>query len=199
MIGRIVTELNNIPLILETLYFGLTQTTFLFKIFNFIINKHKIRILQGFLKKPVFSEYTVEQDVFIEKAIYICRIFANTFRFFVGVTITFYAIFPFIEYALPLPGWFPFDAKKYHYLLYFYQLICLILNGYNHTSLDCINASLICMASAQFEILKNNLKHLRRDGDEKLTNEEMDHVIRKRVKHCVEHHNVIIKYNCESL
>nr|AVH87245.1 odorant receptor 4 [Holotrichia parallela] len=194
MIGNIIEKVDNVPLILETLYFGLTQTTFLCKAYNLIVNKHKVSLLETYLKKPIFNQYTVDQYNFIKKAVRICNMFAKTFRFFVGITIAFYAIFPFIEHTLPLPGWFPFDKRKYSYILYIYHLVCLILNGYNHTSLDCINAAMISIASAQFEILKDNLHNLRRDEDNDLTIDQQDAVVRTRVKNCVLHHNVIIKF-----
>lgn len=192
MIGRIAIELDNIPLILEALYFGLTQTTFLCKICNSIVCGYKVRRLKETLKNPIFNQFSKEQDAFIGRAVNICHLFAKTYRFFVSLTITFYAIFPFIEHTLPLPGWFPMDTTKYRLILYVYHLTCLIINGYNHTSLDCINASMISIASAQFEILKDNLINLKRIEDDKLADDQQDEVIRKRVKRCVLHHNVII-------
>ncbi|KAI4458986.1 odorant receptor [Holotrichia oblita] len=194
MIGKIATEQDKVEIILEALYFGLTQITFLCKICNVIICNYKVGRMKAYLKKPVFNIHTKEQDIFIQNAIDMCHLFAKTYRFFVGLTITFYAIFPFIENTLPLPGWFPMDMNKYWFFIYIYQLVCLILNGYNHTSFDCMNASLISMASAQFEILKDNLLNLKRSDDDTLTIDQEDRITRKKIAKCVTHHNHIIKF-----
>lgn len=193
MIGQILLEEDKVEVILEVLYFGLTQTTFLCKICNVIICNYKVGRMKAYLKKTAFNIHTKEQDIFIQNAIDMCHLFAKTYRFFVGLTITFFAIYPFIENTLPLPGWFPMDVNKYWFSLYIYHLVCLILNGYNHTSFDCMNACMISMASAQFEILKDNLVNLKQSENNELTIDQQDQITRRKIANCVIHHNHIIK------
>ncbi|GJQ74267.1 hypothetical protein Trydic_g19167 [Trypoxylus dichotomus] len=50
------------------------------------------------------------------------------------------------------------------------------------------------MASAQFEILKDNLMQLKRPDDDNLTVEQQDAIIQRRVKISVIHHNHIIEF-----
>ena len=196
MVTKIVIEIDNVPVILEILYFGLTQTTFLCKIVNLLVRKGEYNKLESFLVNSILTIYAQEQDVFIERAIYANNLYAKTFRNMVAMTIIFYCIFPFIESGLPLPGWFPFDVEKYHYPTYLYQISAIILNGYNHSSLDCVCTGYISLASAQFEILKDNLMQLWREEDEHLTEKELEIVLNIRIGASVKQQNEVIKYVC---
>nr|XP_022900458.1 putative odorant receptor 85d [Onthophagus taurus] len=192
MVMKIGVEIKNLPEILECLYFGLTQTTYLWKTFNMLARWKQFDLLENYLKQPMFNIHTENQDKFIVRAIKMTAFFATMYRTSVGLTIIFFAIFPYIEHTTPLPGWFPINTDKYQFIIYVYQLCALILNGYNHTSLDCINAAMISLASSQFEILKDNLQNVTNDLPK--NEKDKNRLITKRLRRNIDHHNMILNF-----
>ena len=96
---------------------------------------------------------------------------------------------PFIDAtrkgALPLPGWFPYDIQKYYSVTFFLQVVSVIISAYGNTGIDILTWKLISIASAQFEILKQNLEEIDFENDFDETKELL-------VK-CINHHLKIVE------
>lgn len=196
---NIILNFENSGEVIETLYFGLTETTFVAKLINIHFRYKTYQNLVKYLSNPVFNQYTREQEAFIKKGITLVHIFAHAFRGCVTITIMFFIVFPFLDKSdnlLIIPSWFPSSVERYQFFCYLFQLWGIIINGYVHSSHDSMVAGLIMMGSAQFEILKNNLNNLRkglRMPASDIEKEMQEDYILKKLRTYVHHHVVTIK------
>jgi hypothetical protein len=189
MLGQMVVDKNNLSKLTDTLLFFMTHFAFLCKLTNFGYYRWHLLVVEDSLIDAVF--YEICHTELLKSKVQSCKLVARIFRILCILCIIFYAVIPCLgeERVLPLPGWLPYDTTKYYYETVFFQLLSICISAYNNSSIDILTWKLITIASAQFDILKENLKNIfYKSGGEDDTK-----LIEICFKNCVKHHNEIIK------
>lgn len=109
------TDLNKI---IDILYFCMTQTAYLCKLFNFLAMREGFRKIESFARKSIFNRQTKEQNDLIQTEISRCVKIAKFYRFLCLLVISLMTLYPIVdrtnEKQLPLTGWYPIDKDKYY-------------------------------------------------------------------------------------
>ncbi|KAJ3659995.1 hypothetical protein Zmor_011654 [Zophobas morio] len=189
MVIQMVLDRSDLLKLTESLLYFFTHFTFICKLLNFQCYFNELKKIEDFLTDPAFYGFSSTQLEIIKIKIRSCDTIANIFRVCCSCTITFYSMVPFIDAtrkgALPLPGWFPYDIQKYYSVTFFLQVVSVIISAYGNTGIDILTWKLISIASAQFEILKQNLEEIDFENDFDETKELL-------VK-CINHHLKIVE------
>ncbi|XP_015839074.1 odorant receptor Or1 [Tribolium castaneum] len=190
MIIQMVFDRSDLSKLTESLLYFFTHFTFLCKLLNFQYYSKDLIEIENFLTDPIFYGYSFEQLDIIKAKIRSCAFISNAFRICCTFTCSFYCLVPFIDESrkkiLPLPGWFPYDTTNYYYSTFFVQSLSLFISAYCNTAIDILTWKLITLASAQFEILKENLTKIDYEGG---FNETKGALVR-----CITHHAKIVNY-----
>lgn len=182
-------SITNLAKIGQILYYFTTQLSYVCKLSNFVYNRRRMLTLEGFLKHPLFTHHDEQQNSFIKDAKDTLKILSVTFRTSVMTVIVFFFLFPFLdndpENPLVVPGWFYVDIKKYTKSIVVYQTISLIISANINSTIDILTCELICLGSAQFEILKD--RYLRTGSLNR------DEVILQNLDRSTAHHYIILE------
>lgn len=194
MVIEICLNLDNFSVISNTMYYSVTQASYLCKLINFTLNRKRLRILDQILKSSTFSLHTTNENHFIENVITKTKIMAISFRCGIIALCVLYFLYPHLEVedSLALPGWYPLNITKYRNELITTQVLSVALSAHNNSTLDLFNYTLIMLGTAQLEILRERLKNIcefEGNIDDNLRAES----IFKRVKGCIRQHKKIIE------
>lgn len=100
--------------IVDSLYFSMTEITYISKLINYFYNRKKVVKIDEILNQKVFNRYKESQDPFIEDGVKLCNSIASIFRLSLVLCVGMYFFYPLLDknILLPFPGWFFFDKKK---------------------------------------------------------------------------------------
>nr|CAM84002.1 olfactory receptor 4 [Tribolium castaneum] len=150
----------------------------------------KCVIYHTILLKKIFYGFELWQ---IKPKIDSCKFIAKIFRILCILVVLFYTLVPYLDdkedLSLPLPGWLPYNTKKYYYPTVIFQVMSVSVSAYNNSSIDVLTCMLITVASAEFNLLKGALKTI--DFHPKGHNTKQ--LIEAKFENCVNHHKEIVK------
>ncbi|XP_044259103.1 odorant receptor Or1-like [Tribolium madens] len=191
MVAQMVIDRNELSKFSETLLFFMTHFTFLCKLTNFVYNKRKMFEIEDNLAKGIFYGFEIDK---IKPKIESCKFVAKIFRILCIWVILLYTMVPFLDdkedLSLPLPGWVPYDTKKFYYPTAIFQIISVSVSAYNNSTIDILTCMLITVASAQFNLLKEALKRM----DFRPEGHNTKKLIEAKFENCVNHHKEIVKF-----
>ncbi|KAJ3666143.1 hypothetical protein Zmor_001597 [Zophobas morio] len=194
MIVQMVIDRKNLSKLTETLLFFMTHFTFLCKLTNFVYYKKKMFDIEDTLAGNIFYGHPLERLMLVKTRVSSCQLVAKIFRILCVLVVFFYTLVPYVDHkeekTLPLPGWLPYDIKKYYYPTVVFQIMSVVVSAYNNSSIDILTCMLITVVSAEFDILKENLK----TTDYKTYNESAKKQIQEKFQHCVEYHKAIVAF-----
>ncbi|RZC37342.1 7tm 6 domain containing protein, partial [Asbolus verrucosus] len=195
MIVQMVMDRNDLSKLSETILFFMTHVTFLGKLTNFGYYRSNLFNIEDALTNPVFYGFSSECLAVLKKKMASCNLVAKIFRMLCILAVLLYTSVPFLDESktksLPLPGWLPFNTRKYYYLGVIFQIASVSITAYNNSSIDILTWMLITVATAEFDILKENLKTINfRSECEARANKTV-------FKNCIKHHKAIVKYENE--
>lgn len=182
--------------VLQTLYFLLTEFTYVCKVINLISHKKLILEIEKILIS--FDEYNQNAKPRIEALIKHCS--KLSFRYLSAVYICGGAygvggiFFKNPENQMPIPGWFPVNVNKYADWLAAYQTIAILSTGLNNTILDILAWCMINAGSTQLLILMDSLQNIHNVSNSNgriLENKQK--IILGNLKKCVDHNNKILQ------
>lgn len=189
----------DVSTILDVLYYLFTQIALISKVINFIINRNNLLIIEDVISTKEFRSVTKNtQNIFHE-------IFKNTgvvatwYRITCLCAFFFYAVFPIVDWnsdsKVPLRSWYPFDEEKYNTYIYIFQIFSIFASAYNNSGIDLLTVRLISLALAQYDVLKDKLIHFYNENEDVFEGEyEKDVVLRTRLKYCIQHHVLILRF-----
>lgn len=95
-----------------------------------------------------------------------------------------------IDQSLTIPMWMPFEDQEFP--AYVYESVYLLILGVIYPHLHNTFLGPILVATAQFQILKDNLLHAtdRSEAEDAFTQEIR---IQNRLKNCIRHHNELLR------
>lgn len=218
----LVTENVTLEQISDSAFLICQIGCFIVKLLPFINNHEQVRRTIYHIEHPLFVMYSKKQEVMIIECIKICK---RNCRIFLGcclTTLTLWAIKPFLlkECKLPLQIWWPFDitkGPKVYFPAFVYCVLGLywsnfggenwrgvlgIANGaVSNGVIDPLIAGLAGHATAQLQILKDNLQNVAEYAEEMMSKMDgevddtvRDKIIYDRIKLSVEHHSEILRY-----
>lgn len=169
---------------------------FVFKLSNFLIKGKDINEIEDLMTEDMFNIHVETQYHYIQDKMDNIGKVANIYRLLCGTYLTLLITFPFFDdpnnIKLPMSGWYGFDISKYFVEVYIFQAIAISMSAYNNSSMDFFNCKLINMASAQMDVLMENLRNCVPDNcDDEMS---LNAIAEKRLKICIEHHLIIIRY-----
>ncbi|CAH1373873.1 unnamed protein product, partial [Tenebrio molitor] len=198
MIAELIMARNDLSKISETLHYFMTVLTYVYKLQNFLARRRNLLDIEDRLKEPVFYGFSLDQLRQLKSEIDSCRTVGKLFRIMCVGAVGLYALVPFLDknkaMNLPIPGWFPYNVTKYYSLTYAFQMIGVGMTAYVNSTIDILTWMLMTVASAQFNILKENLKNIdyrfgKEDGQKK--------IIENNFNNCVKHHKAIVDFVCK--
>ncbi|KAJ3666961.1 hypothetical protein Zmor_002379 [Zophobas morio] len=166
------------------------------KLMPFILNGRRIKKCIHYLEDPLF-EVKGDNEKILEKWVHTCQ--RNT-KVFLGSIIAgnvSWAVKPFLlqNGQLSVDVWLPYNLME-NTMVYIFVFVLLTL-GVAYASIagaaiDPLLAGLCGLASGHIQVLKHNLKHL----DQCTTDSESlkIFVTRRNIKHCINHHNIILSF-----
>jgi hypothetical protein len=196
MIAELIMARNDLSKISETLHYFMTVLTYVYKLQNFLARRRNLLDIEDRLKEPVFYGFSLDQLRQLKSEIDSCRTVGKLFRIMCVGAVGLYALVPFLDknkaMNLPIPGWFPYNVTKYYSPTYAFQMIGVGMTAYVNSTIDILTWMLMTVASAQFNILKENLKNIdyrfgKEDGQKK--------IIENNFNNCVKHHKAIVEYD----
>lgn len=193
MVVQMAIDRHDLSKLTETLLFFMTHFTFLCKLSNFLYYKRKLFEIEDLLAESIFYGFPYERLELVKNKVDSCKLIAKIFRILCVLVVLFYTLVPYLDdkedMTLPLPGWLPYDTKKYYYPTVVFQVMSVSISAYNNSSIDVLTCMLITVASAHFDILKENLKGI----DYKTGKTNSAEAIWTNFKHCVSHHKKIVQ------
>lgn len=187
MVGQMIVDQKDISKITDTLLFFMTQFTFLGKLINFLYHRKDLLVVEDKLSESVFYNFPQEKFKILTSKLNGCRAVAKNFRILCVLCVILYSILPCFsnERTLPMPGWVPYDEKKYYFQTAIFQILSVSLCAYNNSSFDILTWKLITISSGHLQILNENLSDLIYT-----TGKEAKIAFRN----CIQHHFAIIEY-----
>lgn len=195
MVIEIFLNLDNFSVISNTMYYSMTQTSYLCKLINFILNQKKLKTLEQILSSAIFNQHnTKEEDSFIKDVIKKSKIMSIAFRSGIVTLCILYLIYPHFEPedSLALPGWYPLNTTKYRNTVITTQVLSVAISAHNNSTLDLLNYVLIMLGSAQMEILMEKLLKIY-DFEEPMHEKVKTKIVLERICRCIEHHKKLIE------
>ncbi|XP_044267669.1 odorant receptor Or1-like [Tribolium madens] len=190
MVIQMVFDRSDLSKLTESLLYFFTHFTFLCKLLNFQYYSKDLIEIENYLTDPIFYGHPFEEVQIIKDKISSCAFISNAYRLCCTFTCSFYCLVPFIDEKrkkiLPLPGWFPYDTTSHYYFTFFVQSLSLFISAYCNTAIDILTWKLVTLASAQFEILKENLTKIDYEGS--------FHDTKRALVRCITHHAKIVYY-----
>lgn len=193
MVVQMVIDRNELSKLSETLLFFMTHFTFLCKLTNFVYYKKKMFEIEDTLAMKIFYGFRFKHLDEMKIKIDSCKFIAKIFRILCILVVLFYTLVPYLDdkedMSLPLPGWIPYNAKKYYYPTVVFQVMSVSVSAYNNSSIDVLTCMLITVASAEFNLLKEALKEINFKPGGQNTKE----FIETRLENCINHHKETVK------
>lgn len=181
--------------IINILYYLPQQTAYVFKLINFLYNGKTIHKIQIIFNSSLFNLHKEQQYHFLNDAIYKTKIIGNIFRMLCCGVVAFYGMQPlYSNDPMPLPAWYPFDINKYSVVIYFFEVLGVLVSATINSNIDLLNVRLISLGTAQLEILTDNLENVA-DTEEihRMSEQEMNNVVEERVQIYAQHHQLILE------
>ncbi|KAJ3664965.1 hypothetical protein Zmor_000493 [Zophobas morio] len=190
MFIQMMIDIQDLSKVSETLFFFLTHSTYMCKMVNFLFNKRRLIEIEDQLSQPVFYEFPMERLKILIRKVEATKSVALTFRIMCSLAVVLSCLMPYVDpnkrHSLPLSGWLPYNTTKYYYPTVAFQVTAVCYTAANNVNFDSLTWILITIASAEFDILKENLKNLDYKGD-KLR-------VGKKFNDCVNHHKEIVRF-----
>lgn len=202
----------------------LSDATFLFlthmcqmiKLCYFYLYKYKVYYLFNNLNKDSFKPNNWRQLKMLETSMTNTRIVYMIFVSLCVLTCFLWAIFPLIEEGemrLALASWYPFDTNTspIFEIVYIYQIFSVTIGGTMNVTLDSVATGFMAHICAQFDILNDQLRHIREQSIENLienkkslksVNKDGDYEYKmalenemdKQLRRCIMHHYDLLEY-----
>ncbi|RZC38531.1 7tm 6 domain containing protein, partial [Asbolus verrucosus] len=117
--------------------------------------------IEDTLASSIFYGHPYNQLKLLKTKIASCQLIGKLFRMTCILCILFYLLIPYLgeTLKLPLPGWLPYNTTKYFHVTVTFQIVSISVSAYNNSSIDILTWTLITVAAAEFNILKENLKN----------------------------------------
>ncbi|EEZ97776.1 odorant receptor Or1 [Tribolium castaneum] len=190
IIIQMVIDRNDLSKLTDSTLYFLTLFTFLCKLFNFQYYGKDLIEVEKSLTDPIFYGYSFHKLQIIKAKVRSCTLVCLAFRISCTCSCFIYSVVPFIDRSgqktLSIPGWFPYDTAKHFYITFFLQSLSLFISAHCNSATDTLPCKLISLATAQFELLKDNLRTI----DYENSFEETKHALVK----CITHHRKIVNY-----
>lgn len=197
MVIECCLSITNLGKIGQILFYFTTQLSYVCKLSNFVYNRKRMLTLEEILKHHLFTHHDEQQNSFIKNAKNTLKMLSITFRTSVTAVIVFFFLFPFLdndpENPLIVPGWFYVDIKKYTKSIVVFQIISLIISANINSTIDILTCELICLGSAQFEILKDRYLRMHEIKWPKKGSLDRDEVILHNLDKSTAHHYIILE------
>ncbi|XP_017774126.1 PREDICTED: odorant receptor 4-like [Nicrophorus vespilloides] len=156
---------DDLSKVIDILYYLLTHSTYLCKLYNFIKNRRKLLDIEDVLQEKILYKYFDRYGkIYWHEVIRNCKILSYTFRLSVFLVVLFYALFPKFDKdpdrTLPLAGWFPLNMDTFHTAIYAFQIFCMAVSAGTNTSTDIYCTKLLSLAIIEIKMLKNCLRNV---------------------------------------
>lgn len=180
MIGQIILETSNLSKLVDTLLISVTHFTFLCKLSNFSYFSANLLIIED----QLIDNFTENEMKILRDRTKSADLIGKIFRWLCIFSLFAYIIMPFLTNPrrLPFPGWLPYDIDKYFYQTHFFQIISIAISAYNNSTIDILTWKLITIASAQLQVLCDNLQNILYQFDN----------ANAQFKQCLKHYSKII-------
>lgn len=183
---------------MDTLKVFVIHIFFVAKLIVFMFNSKRMKNVEILMQNKLFNlhnnnnnkQYCYIRDV-IDNTALIGNIYRICCTFYVVSSTMIGPILNRKDRQVAMAGRYGFDTKKYFVEVSIFQAIALSISAYNNSSIDILNTRLIAMASAQFDVLIDNLRNSvpTECNDKTLFNRKVE----DRLKLCVQHHEIIIE------
>lgn len=172
--------------IIGSLYFAITEITYVSKLCNYIFNRNDIANIDAYLSTDVFRSYNKDEEKYVKNAVRSANRLVTTFRALIVICIFMYSLYPFIDKRLlPLDAWFPIDMEKYRYPLIVFQVFSVALSSLINSSIDIITIGFISVTLAHYSIIKERLINIKQGL------QPQD--VMKTIQQCCYYHNSVIR------
>jgi hypothetical protein len=199
MLIQLILERDDLSKVSETLHYFVTHVTFLYKLKNFTSRGKNLLNIEDTLTLPVFYGFSFDQLRQLKREMDDCKTVGKVFRVTCVGAVALYGMVPFLDknksMSLPLPGWIPDKViGKYYHATFLFQMTAVTMTAYVNSTIDILTWMLMTVGSAQFNILKENLKNIdyRSEG-----NDNQSKIIERNFNQCVKHHKAIVEYGFE--
>lgn len=186
---KICLEINNVEVVANVLVFLMTQLAFVLKMTNLIKNGKLILEIEEMLKKSIFQPNHRGVEI-INNHMKVCKILAIIFRILCVSVVAFYMIFPFFEESTgkvyPLNMWLPFNQDNFYGFVFGFEVIGVGISALINSNQDLLCVIFISIATAQIDILKENLQSVGTNDDSCIEDN-----IYSNLKGCIKHYSLI--------
>ncbi|CAH1381872.1 unnamed protein product [Tenebrio molitor] len=196
MLIQLILERDDLSKVSETLHYFVTHVTFLYKLKNFTSRGKNLLNIEDTLTLPVFYGFSFDQLRQLKREMDDCKTVGKVFRVTCVGAVALYGMVPFLDknksMSLPLPGWIPDKViGKYYHATFLFQMTAVTMTAYVNSTIDILTWMLMTVGSAQFNILKENLKNIdyRSEG-----NDKQSKIIERNFNKCVKHHKAIVEF-----
>lgn len=203
---EILLNIFDFIILAKVLYMTLSFTSYLFKQSSFMYHKDVFNRLLHMMTIREFQESKSSTNI-TKNMISTIHMFSKVYISGCICVFFLYAFYPLID-GTALPTDLSYVTYKYRPFVYVLQVANLFYSANNNMSFDVLIPGLMAVSASQFDLLKENIKSIREEAVEKVMrrwhckeedfndviSEEVDLYVEKRLKECVEHHNLIKKY-----
>ncbi|XP_064212367.1 odorant receptor 33a isoform X1 [Tribolium castaneum] len=163
------------------------------KLCSMVFAADNVKKCIDYLDEGYFTIKNQNQEQIVTECVQICR--RNSVIFLGGCTVSFITWSGTLLYRddikqLPLIAWLPFNSQDYsllHYVLYCSHGFGVAYVAFAAGTVDPLIPGLICHASGQVQILKDNLQHL----DDYIDRSDL---VYEKIKECIDHYGAIINF-----
>ncbi|XP_060522986.1 odorant receptor 67a-like [Cylas formicarius] len=194
MLAFVMRPNQNLTKISETFLFSMTQIAFLSKLFNFILKKGNMALIERALREATFAAASAIEINVMERYATKNRIVAKVYRTLCMGCVLLYGIFPMIDARgnenkkiYPLPGLFPFDPDNYYVVVYLVEITSIAIGAWMNSTIDILFIILATVGTAQFAILGDRIRAVTSGTNYR------DGLVERRLKRCVAHHHELLK------
>lgn len=220
---NIFLSLDDVSKLTDFIFIFLTHFCELFKLYYFFTYQTKFLNLLNNLNRDSFKPKNKRQLKILQSSMYNTRLVYGIYLLLCICTCFLWAVFPIFDSGgmrLPMVTWFPFDTDEspIFEIIYVYQMICIVICGISNITLDSIAAGFMAHVCAQYDILNDQILHIREQSKRNLfenhsnlkprdydnddgfkVKPELQDEMDKELKRCVIHHYDLLEYVTFSL
>lgn len=163
MTVNLILGVDNLSEVTAILYYLITQSAYLIKLANFLIQRHKLPHLEEHLKHYIsYKFYKIFGHEGLDSIIKVCVFTGMYFRVCVTVVLVFYILVPLVSSGvlLPFAGWMPVSKEDYRAIIFTVQICCYFVSAYTNSSIDIYSAYYISIGVGELRLVKSALMNI---------------------------------------
>ncbi|GJQ83576.1 hypothetical protein Trydic_g10924 [Trypoxylus dichotomus] len=184
---------SDIEVYMSILMYLLASTWGAIKISLQVYQLKKLIEIEELFESDIFNPKTKEQDRFIWEVEIKQKLVLKCYRLgYFCVPVGFFLCPLVTNYSVTTPIWIPVDYEMRNTIAYIYESCYYVFGAAIYPVVDVVIFGLTLMVTAQFKILKNNLRNsCERNKNENYWDQEQ--IIQRRLRACTIHHNAVLK------